>query len=222
MEERIKQNVVEELTWDDRVDSSEVTVEVDGTTVRLGGSVSSFLARLAAAAAAWNVPEVASVENRIRVRYPADDAVPRDEEIRDHIRVAIGLNPGLAASNIEIGVERGEVTLGGTVDAFWKKELAEDQVSYVRGVTGIDNRLGITPTGKLNDHEIAKDVVRALERNAVVDRGEVDVEVRDGVVTLWGTVPNRLARRAAFDAAQYTRGVRDVLDRMVASGTGVP
>jgi osmotically-inducible protein OsmY len=40
----------------------------------------------------------------------------------------------------------------------------------------------------------------------------VTIEVVDGIVTLTGTVPTWSARRAAVNAAEFTRGVIDVID----------
>jgi osmotically-inducible protein OsmY len=219
LQEKIKKDIVDSLAWDDRVDASDVTVEVDGTRVRLAGTVPSLHARLAATTDAWNVREVTEVDNQIQVKYPDREVVPGDEEIARSIRLLITVNPKLDASDIEVGVDDGRVTLEGSVNAFWKKHLVENRASHIHGVRDVDNRLGIAPTGRYSDHEIAREVVEALDRNVNVSKDNLDVEVSDGIVTLWGTVPNRTARRAALTASRYTRGVRDVRDNMTGPGT---
>ena len=67
-----------------------------------------------------------------------------DESIRDEIRTSLSQRPGLDASEVEVEVEGGEVTLTGSVgdrDARW---LAEDLVESVPGVSLVHNRLRAT------------------------------------------------------------------------------
>lgn len=47
-QQRIRQDVLDELAWDSRVDVANVEVEVDGGTVRLAGTVPHYSARQAA------------------------------------------------------------------------------------------------------------------------------------------------------------------------------
>jgi hypothetical protein len=61
-----------------------------------------------------------------------------------------------------------------------------------------------------------------------LDAGEIDVQVRNGEVTLTGTVPDKSMKRYAEDAAEQVMGVRDVMnqlrvdDRSGQSGTDRP
>jgi osmotically-inducible protein OsmY len=67
-----------------------------------------------------------------------------DESIRDEIRTSLSQRPGLDASDVEVEVEGGEVTLTGSVedrDASW---MAEDLVESVQGVSLVHNRLRST------------------------------------------------------------------------------
>jgi hyperosmotically inducible protein len=47
-EEQIKRDVVDQLYWDNRVDASDVTVEVSNGTVTLRGTVPTYFASTAA------------------------------------------------------------------------------------------------------------------------------------------------------------------------------
>ena len=62
--------------------------------------------------------------------------------------------------------------------------------------------------------EVKQDIVEHLAWDARVNAAEVDVEVRDGTVTLRGTVPSHRARTAAVEDAERIRGV-GMLDRLV-------
>lgn len=66
-----------------------------------------------------------------------------DERIREDINDRMTYDPNLDASEIEVKVESGEVTLSGTVDSRWEKRRAEDIAESVSGVTGVNNQLRV-------------------------------------------------------------------------------
>jgi osmotically-inducible protein OsmY len=52
-------------------------------------------------------------------------------------------HPQIDASELEVEVKNGEVTLSGTVDSRYEKRLAEDIADAVSGVQDIHNRLRV-------------------------------------------------------------------------------
>jgi len=214
VEEEIKQDVVDQLAWDDRVNAAEIDVEVHDSTVVLRGSVPSWWARTSAVEDAESVPGVVLVEDQLTVRWPPVYA-PTDTELWDDVDRALRRNPNVDASRISIGVSDGTVSLDGTVDAYWKKLQAERIASDVTGVLEVENRLAVVPTSKITDERIASDIVGSLKRNALVDEERVDVMVSNGIVTLNGSVPNWATRRAVRRAAHLTPGVVNVHDNLV-------
>jgi osmotically-inducible protein OsmY len=67
-----------------------------------------------------------------------------DESIRDEIRTSLSQRQGLDASEVEVEVEGGEVTLTGSVEDRDARWLAEDLVESVPGVSLVHNRLRAT------------------------------------------------------------------------------
>lgn len=63
----VKQSIVDALQRNARVDAKGITVEIDGTTVVLGGTATSLAERLEAASAAWASPGVTEVINNIEI-----------------------------------------------------------------------------------------------------------------------------------------------------------
>ena len=61
-----------------------------------------------------------------------------------------------------------------------------------------------------SDERIREDVCERLTYVERVDASEVEVDVREGVVRLSGTVDDRYAKRLAEDIAESVRGARDV------------
>lgn len=66
-----------------------------------------------------------------------------------------------------------------------------------------------------SDMELQKDVAEELKWEPRVKHEEIGISVRDGVVTLTGTVPDYAQRRAAARAAERVAGVRAVAQELV-------
>ncbi|HXX69815.1 MAG TPA: BON domain-containing protein [Polyangiaceae bacterium] len=75
--------------------------------------------------------------------------------------------------------------------------------------TVLVDRLNVVP-----DPTIGAVLRRELDRDAEVGPEHVGVEVVNGVVTLQGTVSNRLAAQRAVEIAPVVRGVRAIVDRI--------
>lgn len=217
--EKIKKDIIDQLSWDGRVDAADIQVEVlDKGRVRLSGTVPTYMALLAAAEDVRAVAGVTDVQNDIIVKYQPE-RVRFDEDITNDILDILGFDPDIDILNIDVTVRNGMVTLQGNVDNYWKKIKAEELVGNVRGVTELIDKLAIVPTETYADTRIADDVVAALDRNISVDVKTINVKVENGVVTLSGTVPSWTARYAARDTARYTAGVKDVRDELA---IGIP
>jgi osmotically-inducible protein OsmY len=211
--EKIKKQVVDQLYWDSRVDASDIEVEVEGGEVALTGDVPSYSARQAATSTVWSIDGVTAVDNRLSVEYPSTIEFPSDAEVRSNIESILLWNTEIDSSEIAISVQDHIVTLEGTVDSYWKKVRAAD-LADVTGVFEVVNKLAVVPTEDYVDEDIAGDVTDALDRNLHVNVDDVTVKVKDGEVTLTGTVSSWTAYRSAEDSAFYTLGVRDVDNRL--------
>jgi osmotically-inducible protein OsmY len=64
-----------------------------------------------------------------------------DERIEEEINERLERDPEIDATDIEVTVKDGEVTLSGTVESRRVKRLAEDLVDDVYGVKDVQNRL---------------------------------------------------------------------------------
>jgi osmotically-inducible protein OsmY len=68
---------------------------------------------------------------------------PSDERIRDTVNELLTDHDGIDATDVEVTVENGEITLNGTVGSRWEKRLADDIAHSCRGVHDVHNRLRI-------------------------------------------------------------------------------
>jgi osmotically-inducible protein OsmY len=213
--EKIKKDVVDQLYWDSRVDASEIKVEVENGEVKLTGKVPNYNAKGSASSDAWAIEGVREVNNQIEVEYPISIKVPTDEEIETDIITSLELNRNIDSTDIDLSVAGGIVTIEGSVDAYWKKTEVEETVSGASGVIDIINKLTIVPTENFLDKDIAEDIVGSISRNFKVNAENVDVKVKNGEVTLSGTVADWSAYRAVMDATEFTAGVTDINDNLI-------
>lgn len=214
-DEQIKKDVVDQVYWDGRVDASKVNVDVRDGVVDLKGKVPDYSAFHAAEEDAWSIPKVIGVNNLLVVEYPGRVNIPSDEEIKKNINNMLLLNSYIDEANIDVSVQEGIVKLEGTVDSLWKKIRVEEIAYDMRGVLEVTNELAVVPTKDIVDQVIAEDIVRALERNAFVDADSVDVEVKNGKVTLSGEVTDWTAYRVAIDTARNTAGVTGINNNLL-------
>jgi osmotically-inducible protein OsmY len=211
--EKIKKDIIDNLYWDTRVDASDINVEVEDGQVTLTGTVPSYTSRNAATTSSWSISGVQSVDNQLIVEYPAEITIPSDDEIKGNIESSLVWDTDIDSSDINVTVENNEVTLEGTVDAYWKKYRAAN-LADVTGVYDVINDITVVPTKNHEDEVIAKAVMNALIRNFNVDEKDVEVEVENGIVTIRGEASSWLEYKSASESAYFTAGVREVENLM--------
>jgi hypothetical protein len=82
---------------------------------------------------------------------------------------------------------------------------------YGIGASGQEQHRGKGPKGYTrSDDRIREDVCDCLTDDPMLDAGEIEVQVKNGEVTLSGTVTDRLAKRHAEDMIERVSGVKDV------------
>jgi len=112
-----------------------------------------------------------------------------DNSLRDDVLLELKWDPKISsASDIALAVKDGVVTLSGFVPTFWDKDAAEKAAKRVYGVKGVANDIAVKPLWQRIDPEIARDAVHELESHVSIPADRIKVTVKDGWVTLEGTV----------------------------------
>jgi osmotically-inducible protein OsmY len=209
---QLHRDVLEELRWDSRVDETEVGVEVDAGVVTLTGTVTSWAKRLAAQEAVRRVIGVLDVANDIKVKVPGSQA-RTDTEIAQAVRRALEWDVYVPDEKIASTVADGWVTLEGAVDSWSQRADAERAVRNLTGVKAVINKITVT-AAKPVTQDVRKAIEQALERRAEREAKRIQIDVRDGVATLTGSVHSWAERKSVVAAARFTPGVRNVEDRL--------
>lgn len=214
VEREVKESVEEQLSWDERVLSDRIQVEVDEGVVKISGQVPNYLSRLAAEEDALSVIGVNRVENHLKVLHPDTESIPGDAEIKKAIDNMLELDSRLDDEDLLVEVNSGEVVLRGLVNTFWKKALAEEYTDRTKGVVNVVNQIKIVPAAEFDDEKIHEAIIKALRRNAITHDRRIDVRVAKGEVTLTGNVMSPQERKAAIQLASLTSGVTQVHDNL--------
>jgi osmotically-inducible protein OsmY len=210
---QIKTDVLNELKWDPTVDETEVGVQVKNGIVTLTGGVSSYPKRLAAIDAAHRVYGVLDVVDELKIRIPP--AWGRtDQEIAAAVRNALKWDILVPDELIISTVSGGIVTLKGEVPTWTQRSDTEHAVRRLTGVTGVVNQITVAARA-IDPIHIKRQIEDALERQTEREAKRIGVTVREGVVTLTGTLRSWGEKNAIERAALYTRGVKRIDDLTV-------
>jgi len=129
---------------------------------------------------------------------------------------ALDWEASIKSGDIGVGVSSGVVTLTGYVPTFAQKRTAERTALRVSGVKGIANDLVVKLPKKKErtDTDIAKAAVRAIRWHTELPQDTISVKVRDGWVTLEGTVDWNYQRERAADVVRPLTGLRGLTNTL--------
>jgi osmotically-inducible protein OsmY len=140
-----------------------------------------------------------------------------DEQIRTDIENSMRRDGRVVAADVKVEVKEGVATLSGTVPDYGAMWAAQDDAMFTNGVVRVVNILEvllpenvIVPT----DVELAQQANNVLQWASGVDAHDITVTVKEGAVTLAGTVPNYWERDRAAEIVCGLRGVRDLTNNL--------
>jgi hyperosmotically inducible protein len=208
----IKKDIIGQLSWDARIEASDIEVAIGEGQVILSGTVPTYRARRTVEEDIRAIPGVQAIRNSLAVKHPHAAELPTDQELKMRIQSIFRWQPDIEPLSIEVSVQGGWVTLRGRVDAHWKKPRAERLICNVSGIVGVDNQIVVSPGAERgDDEEIEQQVRAALERNIQIEADQIAIRVHEGVVTVTGVAPTLSARRQ----------VQEVIENMEAGIVGI-
>jgi osmotically-inducible protein OsmY len=214
----IENEIEARLEWDRRLDDELINVSVRDGKVTLAGTVGSAYEKTLAYGDAW-VNGVSVVDDEDVVVAPwSRDAMQRspsqrdrsDEKIRQALKDALLYDPRVDSFNPRVSVSDGNVTITGVVDNLKAKRAAEQNAQNTVGVERVRNYLKVQPNTERSDETMEKAIADAFLRDPIVNRFEINANVVDGEVYLYGNVDSHYEKSQAEDIAAKVYGVTDV------------
>ena len=123
---------------------------------------------------------------------------------------------------VKASVEDQIVTLEGTVNLYIDRESLEKKVEKMKNVDGIRNHVQIQ--SNVPDEQLRQSLADRLRYDRVgygIAFNVITLDVKDGVVTLGGTVHDYPSKDSAIGIAETTPGVKDVVDNIEVAPTSM-
>jgi len=153
----------------------------------------------------------------------------KDAWIDGKAETVLLMNTNLNNFDINTDVKNGKVVLTGKVNSELDKELAEELVLSLDGVSDVENSLTVVKSmdtkdrskdmmddddNDLTDAKITTVITTRFLFDSEVGGTDIDVDTDNGVVTLNGSVESEAEKQLAVKIAKNAEDVRDVVDEL--------
>jgi osmotically-inducible protein OsmY len=139
-------------------------------------------------------------------------------ELYTQVMEKLKFEPNIDESNITVSIkEDGIVVLGGCVETYSEKYLAQHAVEKLEKVHGIANELTVHLSSiyKRSDADIVKSALETLRWTVLVPHDQIKVVVDNGIVTLSGHVSYYYQKQRAYNALMDLYGVKHINNNIV-------
>ncbi len=146
-----------------------------------------------------------------------DPGILPDNIIKQNILAIIDQNDSIEEpQKINVDVVNSFVTLSGEVHYYNEKILAETVTSQVKGVNAIQNDIKVIPLKQaLTDQDLEQMLISILNKDfPLVNRNNINFKVKNGSVTVWGTVSNLWIKNSMVKEFSSVEGVTDVVNNL--------
>jgi osmotically-inducible protein OsmY len=214
-DEVLADHVRGQLARDSRIDASAVQVRVSGGIAYLTGEIPSTYEKGIVHQDAKDTVGVGWVTDELRVGA----AKRSSASIAADVLWELETDSALTGTKLKAQVADGTVTLAGKLHSQYQKNHAREVAYRVPGVRLVVNDIEVVG-GKRPDKDVADAVRSGLERNwrTCWVKDSVQVEVKEGSVTLSGNVDRWAEREAAARVAYDTPGVWRVFNQIHVTG----
>jgi len=142
-----------------------------------------------------------------------------DKDLERDVRDELAFDPRVDEKAITVSAKGGVVTLSGSVPTYAAKVAAYHDAERVGGVSVLVEHMDVSlpDMHARSDADLAKAVADALRWDVEVPHSKIKTSVRDGWVTLEGTVEWQYQRSATDGAVRYLVGVKGVTNQIAVS-----
>jgi osmotically-inducible protein OsmY len=165
---------------------------------------------------------------------PAAESTRADDQAGDawvtaKVQAKFFIDPDVKGRDIDVDTQNGAVTLRGEVETEAERRQAIAIARSTDGVQSVTDQLQVRPSDaktterdaavSVDDVWITTKIQSQYFLDQLVKGRNIDVDTRQGVVSLKGTVSSTAGREAAVAIARDTEGVTRVVDRLTMTTT---
>lgn len=213
-EEKLEKEVMQRLTWDDRIDESQIQVSITNKIATLKGCVSTYPEKVLAEIETQFIPEIESVINEIEINFQESYGKIEDKEVEKAVFCLLNANSEINSDDIKVSIGNGKVRLQGKVNSYWKKDKIIKMASQIKGVVSVSDNITVIPDDETKDNEIKESLITLMSNSVHIDADKVQLEVNNGIVELSGILPSMSMYNAVMKLVKSTKGVIEIKDNL--------
>jgi hyperosmotically inducible protein len=222
MDARIQSSAKKSYVFKTYLKGDDIKIESNDGVVTLTGTVAEDSHKSLAQDTVAGLPGVKSVDNRLEVKgeRPAENS---DTWISMKVKGALLFHRNVSATQTDVSVKDGVVTLRGEAVSDAQKELTTEYAKDVDGVKDVKNEMtvvkapknsGETMGKKIDDASITAQVKMALLSHRSTSALNTTVTTTEGVVTLGGKAKNAAEKDLVTKLVTDINGVKSVVNNM--------
>jgi hyperosmotically inducible periplasmic protein len=235
MDDRIELSAKQSYVFKTFLEGDDITIQSKDGIVTLTGTVSKESSKSLAWETVANLPGVVIVNNKLAINgeVPSEDT---DAWLITNVKSRLLFHRNVNATETEILVKDGTVTLRGEATSEAQKDLTTEYVWDVQGVKDVKNEMivstdamnpGKTTMGEkvdaisesIDDASIIALVKTTLLYHRSTSALNTTVSTKDGVVYLGGKAKNAAEEDLATKLVSDVHGVKRVVNNMSIEGT---
>jgi osmotically-inducible protein OsmY len=171
---QVQLDVIAQLKEEPSINAAQIGVEVKDGVVTLAGHVDTYAEKCVAEHAARRVSGARALAVEMDVKL-AGPSMRNDTDIASSAESALMWATFLPKDRVKVMVEKGWITLSGSVDWEYQQRAATDSVRYLMGVKGVVDQIAIQPKASLTT--VKADIEAASQRRAEVDAKKIPVAI---------------------------------------------
>ena len=229
-DDRIEASAQQSYVFRTYLKADDIKVQSKDGAATLTGTVSNESHKSLAQETVANLPGVTSVDNQL-VEKGDLPAARSDAWLMAKVKTTFLFHRNLSATDTEVIVADGIVTLRGEATSAAQRDLATEYAKDVEGVKAVNNEMTVATAAKepakstvgqkvetivdaIDDASVTALVKTSLAYHRSTSALNTTVKTKDGVVTLGGEAKNSAEKDLATKLVSDVHGVKSVINNM--------
>ena len=221
-DDRIESSARESYIFKTYLAGDDIKIQSKEGAVTLTGMVSEESHKSLARETVAGLPGTKSVDNKLEVKgsLPTENS---DLWLKDKVKLTLLFHRNVSATESQVSVQDGMVTLRGEAQNLAQKDLTTEYVKDIEGVKDVSNEMTVLKnskttyekvSGNMDDASITAQVKMTLLFHRSTSLHNTKVKTFNGMVTLHGKAKNAAEMALVTKLVNDINGVKSVRNRM--------